>query len=359
MKRCLLLILTILAFAGAAAFSEYGSARADNGPPDDCYSTVWPHENSALEPDPALHFGRLDNGFRYVLIRNAEPRDRVGIYLDVEAGSLYERENERGLAHFLEHMLFNGTTHYPPGELIDFFQSIGMGFGADVNGYTTYTDTVYKLLLPAGSKDSLDQGFLVMRDYADGALLLEEEIDRERGIILAEKAARDSAAYRSRMARTAFLFKNTPIPRRSPIGETAVLESAGRQDLLGFYQRWYRPDNMILVVVGDFNRGEAEKLIVEHFDSMRSKAAGECPDYGSTAFSGTQTFYHYEPELGGTDVIIETIENKTVEHDSLKLQQEHILTQLASMIINQRLNKLSEAVGTPFISANYYESLML
>jgi len=338
--------------------AEHAAADLKSVQQNSCYSTAWPHENSDLEPDPSLHYGRLDNGFRYVLMSNQEPKDRVGVYLNVEAGSLHERDNERGLAHFLEHMLFNGTNNFPPGELIDFFQSIGMGFGADVNGYTTYTDTVYKLLLPSGDKESLDQGLLVMRDYADGALLLEEEIERERGVIMAEKAARDSAAYRSRLARIEFIFKGTPLPHRMPIGDADVLENAGRDELLGFYQRWYRPDNMILVAVGDFSLQEAEDLIRKHFDPMRTEAAGECPDYGTITFEENQAFYHYEPELGVTDVLIETIGSKVPEHDSVDVQQDQILSMLASRIVNQRLSKLREAVDTPFLSAGYYDSLM-
>ncbi len=358
MKRSLITALTVLTLLSASLFSAPASAGSASSSADDCYSTLWPHETSDLEPDPDLYFGRLENGFRYVLMRNTEPKDRVGMYLNIEAGSLHEREHERGLAHFLEHMLFNGTTHFPPGELVEFFQSIGMGFGADVNAYTTYTDTVYKLLLPSGTKESLDQGMLVMRDYADRALLLEEEVERERGIIMAEKAARDSAAYRSSVARTEFIFKNTALPERMPIGDEDVLENAEREDLLGFYQRWYRPDNMILVAVGDFDRHDAQSLIVKHFGSMGSAPEGECPDYGAVEFSETTAFYHHDPELGSTDVLIETIENKAPEHDSFELQKDHILSMLASMMINQRLNKLREAVDTPFISAGYYDSLM-
>lgn len=327
--------------------------------PLDCYSTKWPHEMSELKPDPAIHYGRLDNGLRYILRKNEEPRDRVGLYLNVEAGSLYEADSERGYAHFLEHMLFNGTVHFPPGTLIDYFQSIGMGFGADVNGYTTYTDTVYKLILPQGNYDSLDQGLTVMRDYADGALLLDSEIDKERGVILAEKTARDSANYRGRLARNAFIFSNTTIPERQPIGTEEAVAAAGRKDLQQFYQRWYRPDNLILIMVGDFDLEEARKLIVTHFGSMRAQETGSCPEYGSVEHSGIATFYHYEPELGKTDVSIEVVRNKVPENDSLELQKENILRYMVSKIINYRLSRLQEAVDTPFISAGYYDTVML
>lgn len=342
--------LLLLLFTG----SKVSAASAT----EDCLSTEWPHDSSALEPDPSLYFGRLDNGLRYVLQTNNEPKDRVAVYLNVEAGSLYEKKSERGLAHFLEHMLFNGTTHFPPGELIDYFRSIGMSFGADVNGYTTYTDTVYKLVLPQGTEKSLENALLVMRDYADGALLLEEEVERERGVILAEKTAKDSARYRSAVARNSFVLDNTPLPDRQPIGVESVLLQVGPKELRSFYQRWYRPDNIILVLVGDFDLNTAETLISTHFDSLRSAESASCPDYGTVNHSGTRTFYHFEPDLGATDVAIETVGNKIPENDSLPLQQENILRYMASMIMNHRLTRLQEYVTTPFTSAGYYDSVM-
>ena len=343
------LILIFIITIGSHSFADT---------PDSCLSTTWPHEQSTLEPDPSIYYGRLENGLRYVLRSNGEPRDRVAVYLNVEVGSLHEKQKERGLAHYLEHMLFNGTTNFPPGELIDYFRSIGMSFGADVNGYTTYTDTVYKLIVPEGSERGLAQALLVMRDYADGALLLEEEIERERGVILAEKTARDSARYRSRVARNSFVLRNTPFPGRQPIGDEQVLRQAGQEELRGFYKRWYRPDNMILVLVGDFDLTSTKELVARHFDSMRSKGSPVCPEYGMTDHDGIETFYHFEPELGATDVAIETVRNKTPENDSLSLQQDNILRYMASMILNHRLEQLQESADTPFTSAAYYDTVM-
>ncbi|HJO61438.1 MAG TPA: insulinase family protein, partial [Desulfobacterales bacterium] len=136
----------------------------------------WPHEKSDLQPDPAVVFRKLPNGFRYVLMKNKEPKDRVSMHLDIQAGSMHESDQQQGLAHFLEHMLFNGSTHFKPGELIKYFQRIGMQFGPDANARTGFYETVYDVLLPTGSKQSLSDGLLVMADYAEGALLLQSEI---------------------------------------------------------------------------------------------------------------------------------------------------------------------------------------
>lgn len=353
--KLLLLLYTVLLTA-IVSTPVSGAAQTSN---KNCYSTQWPHEFSSLQPDPSLHFGRLENGFRYILKNNPEPRDRVGVYLNVEAGSIYEQESERGLAHFLEHLLFNGTIHFKPGELIEYFQSIGMSFGGDVNAYTSYTDTVYKLNLPTGTSKSLDQALLVMRDYADGALLLEEEIDRERGVILAEKTSRNSAGYRSRIARTSFVMENTLLPVRQPIGTESVIKNADRDDFNTFYKSWYRPDNMVLVMVGDFSVNDAETLIDKHFSSMSVHMDGECPTFGSVEHRGVETFYHHEPETGATEVYIETVRNKDPENDSIELQVSNLHRYMTSMIINHRIQRLQESVDTPFSSAAYYDNPLL
>ena len=159
----------------------------------DCLIKNWPFETSDLKPDPSLRRGTLGNGFRYVLKKHNEPKDRVALFLMVNAGSFNEAENQRGAAHFLEHLMFNGSENFPPGSLINYFQSIGMDFGGDTNAFTTYDRTVYNIVLPKGGSEDLESGLLVLSDYAGRALLLEEEIEKERGVILAEKRSRDSA----------------------------------------------------------------------------------------------------------------------------------------------------------------------
>jgi zinc protease len=216
-----------------------GYARAETKPAltPDCFAISWPHETSDLAPDPTLQFGRLANGLRYVLRQHDEPRNRTAAYLGVLAGSLHEEEQQRGLAHFLEHMLFNGTTHFPPGTLIDYFQSIGMSFGGDTNALTAYDRTVYKIILPRSGREDLDRGLLVLSDFAGGALLTEEEVDQERGVIMAEMIARDSAGFRAWVAESAFTLRGTRLAQRMPIGDPAVLRQAGPEQLRDFGRR--------------------------------------------------------------------------------------------------------------------------
>src|SRR5690606_2330203 len=197
---------------------------------------------SDLPPDPRVRYGSLPNGMRYAVMANPEPRERAALRLLVEAGSLHEREDQLGLAHFLEHMAFNGSTHYPPGTLIEFFQRMGMNFGGDTNAFTSFDRTVYMIDLPNTQPATLTEGLQVMHDYADGLLLLEPEIDNERGVILSEKRTRDSVQYRSFIAEFEFVLEGTRLPERLPIGTEDVIQQAPREAFVDFYDTWYRPE---------------------------------------------------------------------------------------------------------------------
>jgi len=313
----------------------------------------WPHEQSDLLPDPSVLYGRLPNGFRYVLMENHNPRDRVSLHLNIQAGSMHETSDQQGLAHFLEHMMFNGSTHFPPGELVKYFQSIGMQFGPDANAHTGFGETVYDILLPDGSRESLEKGLLVLQDYAMGALLLPEEIDRERRVILAEKRSRDSAGYRTFVSTLKFEFPDARLSRRLPIGREEVIRQADRSLLTDFYDTWYRPETMILVMVGDFDAAEAAVLINDRFKTFTPRAPSRPePDFGRIQHEGVKAFYHYEKETGKTTVTIEVIEKKDPEPDSLALQKRTLIRIIADRIVQNRLNALLRKPDTPFTSAS-------
>ncbi len=198
----------------------------------DISSRPFPEEHLLTDPD--LVHGVLPNGIRYVLLHNTTPENRVSMHLNVQSGSMHERDDQRGIAHYLEHMLFNGSTHFKPGELIEYFQSIGMMFGADANAHTGFFETVYDILLPAGDKESLEKGLLVLQDYAEGALLLESEVERERGVILAEKRERDSVSFRTFKASLEFELPDSLIAKRLPIGSESVIKTMNRDMPLKF-----------------------------------------------------------------------------------------------------------------------------
>ncbi|MEM0970670.1 MAG: insulinase family protein, partial [Verrucomicrobiota bacterium] len=182
----------------------------------------WAHSDSDLSPDEAIQWGTLENGLRFALLQNPEPPDRVSLRLFVDAGSLMEDDDQQGLAHFLEHMAFNGTRNFPAGEMVEYFQRLGMAFGSHTNAHTSFRETVYKLELPNTEDSTLEEGFQLLRDYADGLLFGEEEIEKERGVILSEKRSRDSADWRSFVDWMDYALAGNLLSVRMPIGTEEV-----------------------------------------------------------------------------------------------------------------------------------------
>jgi len=352
MKNKLFLLLSVFLPVVTMLFTQNAFAAGNV-----CFDTTWPSDYSALKPAPDLVRGTLENGFRYVIKKNSEPENRAAIYLDVQAGSLNENDKQRGLAHFLEHMMFNGSTNFPPGSLIEYFQSIGMSFGNDTNAHTSYGETVYYLILPNTGSAELEKGLLVTADYSRNALLLDTEIERERGVILSEKRARDSAAYRTFVARSEFAYRGTMLPDRMVIGIDETLDAADHNLLASYYDSWYRPDNFVLVVVGDFEPAEVERLVKKNFSSLKAKGKRpECPEFGKLQHKGVEAFYHHESELGKTEVSIETLWDVEPQNDSINLERHEILRYLGSMIMRYRLQRIQEEESPPFTQAAYYSS---
>jgi len=335
--------------------SEY--IHAYSGPADATACVIneyycWPHEKSDLLPDPALIFGKLPNGLRYVLLENHEPKNRVSMHLNIQAGSVNESESEQGLAHFLEHMLFNGSTHFKPGELVKYFQSIGMQFGPDANAHTGFFETVYDVLLPEGDKESLEKGLIILKDYAVGALLLQSEIDKERKIVLAEKRTRDSASYRTFISTLEFELPDTLISKRLPIGKEEVIKNVDRVRLKKFYDTWYRPEKMILVMVGDFDSGLTASLIKEKFSLIPARASRKPDaDIGRIDHKGIKTFYHFEKETGNTTFSIEVVKKVMQKSDSFELQKKFLIKGIADRVVQDRVDSLVGKPDTPFTSA--------
>ncbi len=313
----------------------------------------WPRIGSDLTPDPALLFGQLPNGIRYILMENREPVNRVSMHLNVQAGSLNELAGEEGTAHYLEHMLFNGSTNFKPGELVKYFQRIGMQFGPDANAHTGFEETVYDVLLADNSAQSIAEGLMVLSDYAQGALLLESEVDRERGIILSEKRTRDSVAYRTWVSKVKFEMPATLIPDRLPIGTREAIVAADSTSLRNFYDAWYRPENMVVVIVGDIQPEAVAQKIEETFASV--KARGEerrLPDFGSIYHEGVKSFYHFEGEAENTSVSIETLHRAEPFTDTVAYRHKRFVDDLANRMLQNRLDARIGKQGTPYTSGS-------
>lgn len=227
-----------------------------------------PASTAAVQPTE----GTLPNGLRYTLLPHAREHGRISIRLVVLAGSLDEKDDERGFAHFVEHMAFNGTRHYPAGQLVDFFQSLGLGFGADLWAGTSLTYTIYKIDLPAGRSDRFGEAIEVLRDFSDGIAFGAAEVQREKGVILSEHAARDTNAAQIERQRLAALYRGTLLPARLPGGDPAQIERATPASLRAFYVRCYQPDRLRIVITGDIDPATAQAVIARHFTSLARPA---------------------------------------------------------------------------------------
>ena len=314
----------------------------------------FPQEGSDLKPEPAARFGALANGLRYVVLPNHEPKGRVSMRLLVLAGSLEEKDDQRGLAHFLEHMAFNGSTHYAPGTLLEFFQRMGMSFGGDTNATTYFDRTVYLLELPHADDATLAEGLRVFADFADGLLLRDEQINKERGIILSEKRARDSVSYRNLVAQLDAMLGTTLLPKRLVIGLPQIITGSTRYRFVDFWDTWYRPEKMAVVVVGDFPDAAAvEKMVTVAFAGVTARAAarpdptlGELPK-----FDGVRAVFHAEPESPTTEVSITSITPYPREQDKAALRLRRLPRLLAISMLNRRFSILAEKENAPFAFA--------
>ncbi len=317
----------------------------------------WPQQASDIPPDNRLHFGQLPNGFRYVTMAHQEPPGRVSIRLYVDAGSLMEREDQRGLAHFLEHMAFNGTTHYKGTEIVEFLQRLGMAFGPDINAHTSFDETVYKLDLPDVKEETIDQGLTIMRDWADGMLLDPEEIDRERGVILKEKLGRDSIRFRLMEAEIDFLFPQSLISKRMPIGTEEVIKEAPRERFLDFYHTYYRPDRMVLVIVGDIDQPSMHGKIEKMFHDMKpANLEAKEPAMGALTSESLRSQVVVESEASQSSVSLSVLQPYEAKPDNEANRASKLPLRLAHAMINRRLEILAKKADAPFSSGGAYAS---
>ena len=335
--------LSFLVFAWLALLA--GALHARDLPP----SASWPQDTADIHPDPNVVWGRLSNGMRYVLLPNSTPKDRISMRLLIEAGSLMEREDQRGLAHLLEHMAFKGSENMPAGDLVQYLERLGMAFGADTNARTSFDSTVYQLELPSNDPQIVDRSLFVMREKVDRLLMPAAELERERRVVLSEKRLRDTPQFRSFDADFAFLFPDSLVAQRMPIGVTEVISNAPRDRLLDFYRTWYTPSHTILVVVGAFDPKALAPLIAKHFESFNAKRPeAPDPDLGRITPRKLETHLHYEAE-GRTNVTLQSVKPTDPRPDIHAKRVEEINLYLAHAIISRRLATLALVPNAPFV----------
>ena len=227
-------------------------------------------QSTILPTDPNLIRGRLENGFEYLIRPNKKPQNRAHFQLVFRVGSLFEQEDQRGLAHILEHMAFNGSTNFKSGDLIEYFTSIGMRFGAHLNAMTTFDKTIYKLQIPTTDQTILDKTFAVMRDWASELLFLPEEIERERNVGLEDWRQGLSGMRRAFEQLLPTTFYGGIHTERIPIGTEESLRNFSHDALKRFYQDWYRPDVTGLIIVGDIDPKQMEEMVIAYFSDWEN-----------------------------------------------------------------------------------------
>ena len=315
----------------------------------------WAQDQSDIKADRRTLYGTLSNGMRYVIHENQLPPGRVSFRLHVDAGSLSEKESQRGVAHFLEHMVFNGTETFPDAtKLVPQMQRLGIAFGAHANAYTSFDETVYMLDLPDVKKSTVDLAFNVMEDFADGALLTDEEINEERGVISSEKTSRDSINMRMLEKQFQHLMPKSILPKRFPIGTDEVIANAPRSEFVDFYTHHYIPEKMTFIVVGDIDVAEMEQRIKGHFGEIKNPTvAGKPGTVGDVSGAkGFQTAVFSDEELSSTDVSLIQVRAKQKVIDSKENRAKKLPLNIAHSIINRRFSRLAKKEGTVITSGS-------
>ena len=223
----------------------------------------------SIPVDPDVRMGKLDNGLTYYIRHNAWPEQRAEFYIAQKVGSIQEDDNQRGLAHFLEHMAFNGSKHFKGNEMLRWCESVGVKFGTDLNAYTSIDQTVYNISnVPTTREGIVDSCLLILFDWADGLLLEQEEIEKERGVIHEEWRLRTSAQMRMLERDLPKLYPGSKYGHRMPIGLMEIIDNFERPFLQAYYEKWYRPDNQAIIVVGDVDVDQVEQKIKTLFSPI-------------------------------------------------------------------------------------------
>jgi zinc protease len=301
--------------------------------------------------DPQITIGTFANGLRYYIRANKKPEKRAELRLVVKAGSILEDDDQQGLAHLVEHMAFNGTEHFPKQELVSFIESLGMRFGADLNAYTSFDETVYMLQVPTDKPDRMDRAFQILEDWAHGVTFDPVEIEKERGVVLEEWRIGRGAGARTRDKLFPIMFKESRYANRLPIGQPEIIKNSKPERIKTFYTDWYRPDLMAVVAVGDFDKAAIEKMITAHFASIpaaknpRPRQTYDIPDRSDIGYAITT-----DKETSTTSVEFHTL-LPARQQGTVGVYRQKTVDRLFSAMLSSRLSELAQAADAPFLFA--------
>ncbi|MXP09900.1 M16 family metallopeptidase [Pseudoblastomonas halimionae] len=317
--------------------------------------SAWDVEATDVEPDAEIVYGTLSNGMKYAIRKNETPKGAASFRMHFDFGSLYESEEERGLAHFIEHMVFNGSTNVPEGEMIPILERLGLAFGADTNAYTNFDETVYKLDAPTANDEAIDTSLFLLREVAGEASFTPSAVDSEREIITSERRARDSVQLRTIIDRLAFQIPDTLYDDRLPIGLETVLRGAPASRLKALYHRYYRPENATLVVVGDFDVADMERRIAERFGDWQGVGpAGAKPDIGSVDLERPMAFDVFTDPASVSGATISIARPYSDPADTIAERRTETLEQLGTAIMNRRLQRIAGQENSQLLGGSMF-----
>src|SRR6267143_5354578 len=312
---------------------------------------VAPSLSDPIPVEREITIGRLSNGLRYYVLANKKPEKRAELRLVVKAGSILEDEDQQGLAHFVEHMAFNGTQHFPKHDLIEFIESLGMRFGADLNAYTSFDETVYMLQVPTDKPEAIDRALLILEDWAHNVSFDPTEIEKERGVVMEEWRLGQGAGMRMLNKILPVLLNGSRYADRLPIGKPEIIQGGKPERLKQFYTDWYRPDLMAVVAVGDFDKAAIEKMITTHFASLpavtkpKPRTSYDVPDHSDTSYAIAT-----DKETNVTIAEVETLLPARPE-GAVRDYRQKTVDRLFSGMLSARLSELAQKPDAPFIQA--------
>lgn len=310
------------------------------------------HERSDIAVDPAVRYGTLPNGLRYAILRNQTPPGVVSVRLRAAVGSLHERDDQSGLAHFLEHMAFNGSTNIPEGEMIKILEREGLAFGPDTNAYTSFGETVYMLDLPNNRPQLIELALKIMRETASNLTMSDGAIERERGVIVGEERARATPSFRMFEDYLKFAMQGARTPTRFPIGSMDVVRTAPRDRFLELYQGYYRPETMLVVLTGDVDPPAMEKAIAAAFGDWKAQGSpGPQPDLGAPKTPAGAARVFVDPQVP-TVMWVTQARAAPEPADTVANREAEAIRSLGEAVVNRRLERIARRPGAPFLSAS-------
>ena len=354
LSDCNRLWIPAFALASLLGLSNSTAVAATSTP-----AAIWPHDKTDLQPDPALNFGTLPNGMRYVIMHNNTPTDTVSLRFRFATGSIQENDAQQGIAHLLEHMAFRGSTHVADGDLDKTLQRIGLKFGADTNAFTSHTQTAYKFDLPNATDDSVDTGLMLMREIASELNITDDALKTERGVVLSELRLRDTPEMRAGINEIEAFMPGMRAPKRWPIGLADILQKVDAKTVRGYYEAYYHPERATLIVVGNVDANKLAKKITAKFSDWKPKNKSDAdPEFGKLQSVDHVAHIYVEPSLS-TSISMTFVNPYDSRRDSQVKQREDFVRYTGLMALNLRFQQAALADNAPFTSAeaSYIDNL--